>query len=154
MNLREESEKSNTSDSQSETNLDFNNPIEAGKNVSYVSQNETPFLWGFGCVGWGIVICCVSFLINFLKLESQNNLTKNLINLLELLVELIKEIGIALIILGAFSIIIETRAWKEYFGKRLSDILMEQKFLNNLKPEQLANFQTNLLKAYLQNKNL
>jgi hypothetical protein len=120
------------------------------------SQNETPFCWGIGFFICGIAVSSISFFVEALKLDYEKQLSwsGNLLNSINWLVETLNEIGIALIILAVFSIIIETRAWKEYFGKRLSDIMVEQKFLNNLKPEQLANFQNNLLKAYFQDKNL
>lgn len=120
------------------------------ENESYTSttdtnQDKTSLFWGFAVFIFGIAVSSITLLVKDLPIKN------NFIHWLE---ELFDEIGIALIILGAFSIILETKAWRDYFGKRLSDIIVEQKFLENLNPEQLSSFQANLLKARFQNQDI
>ena len=60
----------------------------------------------------------------------------------------LETIGIALASLGLFGVIIDSASWREYFGDRLREIVIEQDYLNGLDPDILKSLQTKVLKAF------
>jgi hypothetical protein len=65
--------------------------------------------------------------------------------------ELIRDLGIALILAGIVGITLETNLWRKYFNERLREIYVEKAFLKKLGKEELLELQTNTLKAYFNN---
>jgi hypothetical protein len=64
------------------------------------------------------------------------------------LLSLVEAIGIALVGFGFFGIIIDTRNWRDYFGSRLREVVIEQEYLNGLDVDSLKSLQTKVLKAF------
>src|SRR5208282_4560517 len=60
----------------------------------------------------------------------------------------VETIGIAIAAFGLFSIIIDSGNWREYFGSRLREIVIEQNYLNGLDVDTLKSIQTKVLKAF------
>ncbi len=68
--------------------------------------------------------------------------------------KLLEHLGIAAIVLGIVSVIVEFRDWQEYFQQRLADIVIERKYLTTLDRDKLLELQTDTLKAYFRDENL
>lgn len=60
----------------------------------------------------------------------------------------IETLGIAIAGLGFFGIILDTRNWREYFGNRLRDVVIQQDYLNGLDIDTLKSLQIKVLKAF------
>lgn len=55
--------------------------------------------------------------------------------------------GIAIFIFGFFSVVIDTKNWREYFAERLKEIVIEQKYLDKMEEDTLKNLQIKIMKA-------
>ncbi|MBN9086378.1 MAG: hypothetical protein J0J01_05680 [Reyranella sp.] len=63
-------------------------------------------------------------------------------------------LGIAFIALGIINVLIETKDWRNYFERRLQDIVIEQTFLTNLDKERLSALQVGVMKAFFKDPNI
>ena len=63
-------------------------------------------------------------------------------------------LSIALMGFGIFSLALDTKNWKEYFGERIRDVVIENDYLSTLDPEALKEIQTRLLKAQFKNQTI
>lgn len=63
-------------------------------------------------------------------------------------------LSIALIAFGIFGILLDSHSWREYFGERLKEVVIDNAYINNLDPENLKQLQTNVLKAQFKNTNI
>ena len=78
----------------------------------------------------------------------------SILNEKTIITEFFKEISIVLLVLGIFSLIIESQGWKDYFERALSRIVVKQAFLARLNRHQLIELQTNTLKAFFKDEEL
>jgi hypothetical protein len=62
--------------------------------------------------------------------------------------ELMGHFGIGAIVIGVLGILLESSHWLAYFKERLSDIVIDKSYLNDLSPQSLAALQTDVLKAF------
>lgn len=69
-------------------------------------------------------------------------------------ISLAGHIGIGLIVIGILSILIETDHWVEYFKARLSEIVIDRKYLENLSQEKLIDLQTDILRAFYKDEGI
>ncbi len=63
-------------------------------------------------------------------------------------INLVGHIGIGFIVIGVLSILVETSHWVDYFKERLTEIVIDRKYLGNLSQDELINLQTDILKAF------
>lgn len=68
--------------------------------------------------------------------------------------DLIKSLGIALIGFGLFGILVNTKNWREYFAERLKEVVLEQKFLDNMDLDALRDLQTRVMKAFFRDQSI
>ena len=72
-------------------------------------------------------------------------------NLLWSLTELV---GLTLFTSGVFTIILQTNDWTNYFEDRLTELVMNQNYLNSLNEDQLQELQIKTIKAFYKNDTL
>jgi len=68
--------------------------------------------------------------------------------------DVLRDIGIAIFIFGLFNTMIELREWKDYFGERIKEIVIQQAYVDKLDNEVLRVLETNVLKALLKSSSL
>jgi hypothetical protein len=56
-------------------------------------------------------------------------------------------LGSTLIVASIFNVLIELKAWRTYFGERLSEIVMEHSYLKSLTPQKLRELQMSIVKT-------
>lgn len=66
-------------------------------------------------------------------------------------INFLSHLGIGAILIGIVGILIDMDHWTDYFKKRLAEIVMDKKYLENLAPSSLINLQTEVLRAYFRN---
>lgn len=103
-------------------------------------------------LGWGICSVLIGLVAILAALLVEE--IKHLPHIAEIGLKLLEHLGIAAIVLGIVSIIVEFRDWQEYFQKRLADIVIERKYLATLDREKLLDLQTDTLKAYFRDENI
>jgi len=57
------------------------------------------------------------------------------------------DLGLTLIGLGIITILVDLPDWRNYFGERLKEIVLERKYLDNLSDRELMAVQRNILKS-------
>ncbi len=62
--------------------------------------------------------------------------------------ETLQTVGVALIGFGIFAMLLDTRNWREYFGKRLEEVVVRQSYLDQLDMVSLKALQVKVLKAF------
>lgn len=72
----------------------------------------------------------------------------------EVITSLIAHIGIAFLLIGLVSIIVEMDHWVHYFQKRVADVIIENEHLESLSQDGLIQIQTSVLKAYFKNNDI
>src|SRR5215207_6049657 len=93
------------------------------KDAERENTHAKAFTWGMISAGVGVIVILLTLLVEVNYHPSGAG---------EIGVKLIEHLGIAAIVLGVVSIIVEFRDWQEYFQKRLADIVIERKYLNTL----------------------
>ncbi len=84
----------------------------------------------------------------FIALYTENRIASHHPNLfIFTVVKALDVVGIAVFAIGFLNILIETKDWREYFGERLREVVLQQTYLRTLDREALATLQTNVLKA-------
>ncbi|HEV7644566.1 MAG TPA: hypothetical protein VGO50_11530 [Pyrinomonadaceae bacterium] len=58
-----------------------------------------------------------------------------------------EHVGVALIVLGLVSLIVDFDSWRKYFQERLAETIVKRDYLKTLRKEQLTNLQTDTLIA-------
>jgi hypothetical protein len=71
-----------------------------------------------------------------------------------IVISFLSHVGIGLLVIGILGILIDFSHWTEYFEKRLSNIVIEKKYLEKLDQDSLIKLQTEVLKAYYKNDNI
>lgn len=108
-------------------------------------EHNKALAWGLSSVLIGIVIILLALLI-----EENEHLP----HLVVIVLKLSEHLGMAAIVLGIVSIIVEFHDWQDYFQRRLADIVIERKYLTTLDREKLLDLQTDTLKAYFKDENI
>jgi hypothetical protein len=72
----------------------------------------------------------------------------------DVMIEFINHVGIALLLIGIVSIIVEMDHWLHYFRRRVADVIVGHEHLNTLHKQELISIQTQVLKAYFKNTTL
>lgn len=73
---------------------------------------------------------------------------------LHTLVKLLDVIGIAIFAVALINILIETKDWSDYFGRRIREIVVEQSYLNTLDRQKLDLLLTGVLKAQFKDQEI
>lgn len=68
--------------------------------------------------------------------------------------EIGKDVGIAFLLFGGFSVLLELRETKKYFSERLKELLIQQEYLTTLDPLTLEQMWTTVAKAKFKNEQL
>ena len=97
----------------------------------------------------GIVLILISILFHIVHLIDTQN--KFLLQLNEIFAQILSHLGIASLAIGIITILFDTSHWTHYFEKRLSNIVSEKEYLQQLDTQSLINLQTEVLKAYFKN---
>jgi hypothetical protein len=116
---------------------------------------------GIGFRG-GIIGILSSLVLMLFALYWDSTLTTNTvtgnshlgIGLAELVVRLIETIGVTLFGLGLLNIVLETKDWRDYFEKRLRDLIVQQSYVSILDQDALNALQTNVLKAQFKDQKI
>jgi len=66
----------------------------------------------------------------------------------------LQTIGITLFAFGLFSIIVESKNWRNYFESRLKEIVVDHSYLNSLGVEKLKVLQIDVMKAFFKNPHI
>ena len=96
---------------------------------------------------WGLFFILTGSLIILLVLLSEYPVD-NFKQLGILFFKFLEHVGIAAIILGLVTIIVDFDTWRKYFQERLADTIVRRDFLETLSPEKLVDLQTDTLTAY------
>ncbi len=68
--------------------------------------------------------------------------------------DLLASVGIAFVGFGIFGILLDTRSWRDYFGERLKEIVLEQKFLDTMDIDALRALQVRVMKAFFRDQSI
>jgi hypothetical protein len=63
-------------------------------------------------------------------------------------------LSVALMGLGIFGILLDSKNWREYFGERLKEIVIDNTYLKTLDVDTLKQLQINVLKAQFNNQQI
>jgi hypothetical protein len=80
--------------------------------------------------------------------HSEDNIFKKTI------AELLRDLGIAIILVVIVNILVEFQDWQNYFRARLKEIVIEKEYLRTLNEDELLKLQTDSFKAYFKNDNI
>ena len=101
-------------------------------------------------VGWTVIILLVGLLLVALSVVVRPvpDPTTHLISEnARLAAEALEILGIAVIVTSILNVLIELKAWRTYFGERLSEIVMEDTYLKTLTPQKLRELQISILQT-------
>lgn len=70
------------------------------------------------------------------------------------LMEVMKDVGVAIFIFGMFNILVDLPSWRKYFEERIKAILIQQDYLDGLSDGVLLALETNVLKARFKSTSL
>jgi hypothetical protein len=103
-------------------------------------KNNKSRLWGLFFILIGSLIILLTLLLEY----PVNNFKQ----LGVLFLKFFEHVGIAAIILGLVTIIVDFDTWRKYFQERLADTIVRRDFLETLSPEKLVDLQTDTMTAY------
>ncbi len=106
------------------------------------------FAWGsIGCL-LGVLIMLLALYIEAVLCPVSDHVGCSISHLSRLGIELLKHLGVALVVLGLVGIILDFRDWREYFQERLAEIIVKRSYLERLDRSELISLQTDTLKAF------
>jgi hypothetical protein len=90
----------------------------------------------------GILLVAISVIVRPIPDPTTHLISENA----RLAAEAFEILGSTVIVASILNILIEMKAWRTYFGERLSEIVMEHKYLESLTSEKLRDLQISLVK--------
>ena len=108
-------------------------------------SETTPMTWSLLLLLGGLILI---FLGLYLEKIPENS------SIFKISIDLIKTIGTTLIVSGLFSILLDFKDWRNYFSSRLSEIVVENTYLEKLDSVSLEKLQNDVLKAQFGNNEI
>ena len=69
-------------------------------------------------------------------------------------IKLLETIGVTLFGLGMLNLVLETKDWRDYFERRLQNLVLDQTYLGTMDAEALRSLQVKLLKAQVKDQHI
>jgi hypothetical protein len=104
------------------------------------SQIKKILTWGFISILLGVLIILS---VSYYEVVQHPDSPLKLV-----VVEFLKHVGVALLVLGLVGIILDFRDWREYFQEQLAEIVTRRVYLETLDKGELVTLQTDTLKAF------
>jgi hypothetical protein len=115
-------------------------------------------LYRYGIVGLliGLLLVFVSLYLDALLAEKQaaDALGTHAAGLAQILVKLLETLGVTIFGVGLLNIMLETKDWRYYFGRRMRELVVDQSYLKTLDKDVLSSLQANVLKALFKDQNI
>jgi len=103
---------------------------------------------------WGLTLSLVGLLTASISIYLSGLVEASSRSFPHLLFDVLTLIGMAFFSMGIFSILLDTKGWKEYFEAGLKDIILQPEYLKTLSPEKLREHQIDILKTYYQDADI
>lgn len=101
-----------------------------------------------------VVLILVGVIAIFVTLYLYSTNEYENISLINILIMTVQTLAIALIGFSLFGMLLDTKNWRDYFGERIREVIMQQSYLTSLDNSALKELQVKVLKAFFKDQSI